>query len=100
VVEVIGFILIDGDHRPSRPAECAIEADLAQIYARPRGESSGAPIWRVKSNKNYVGRILRQPVHVRHLLVLVGHDMQVEATARRGQLGLRGRRGGRVAPAG
>ena len=78
VVEVIGFILIDGDLDRHDRAECAIEADLAQIYAR-LGVSLPVPDpGRVKGKQNYVGRIFASLFTCGIYLFWWVYDMQVE----------------------
>ena len=58
IVEIVAFILIDGDLMTHDRAEGAIEAELAAIYTR-----LGAPVdppnpARMKQPHNYVGRIV------------------------------------------
>jgi hypothetical protein len=58
IAAFIGYILLDGDLVTHDQAEGAVEADLAQMYAR-----LGAPVpqpdpTRLKGRHNYVGRII------------------------------------------
>ena len=78
IVEVVGFILIDSDLDRHDRAECAVEADLAQIYAR-LGVSLPAPDpYRVKGKQNYVGRIVASFFTCGIYLFWWVYDMQVE----------------------
>jgi hypothetical protein len=78
VVEVVGFILIDTDLDTHDRAECVVEAELAQIYAR-LGVSLPVPDpGRVKGKQNYVGRIVAAVFTCGIYLFWWVYDMQVE----------------------
>ncbi len=78
LVEVIGFILIDGDLNRHDQAECAIEWDLAQIYARLGVSPPSPDPNRVKGKQNYVGRIFASLFTCGIYLFWWVYDMQVE----------------------
>jgi len=58
IVEIVGFILIDSDLFKHDHAECAVEADLAHVYARLGATLPPPDPARVQGKQNYLGRIL------------------------------------------